>query len=47
MLRGMSEDTTEPPLPHHVQAATRQHLRALDTAALGLVTALYGLPGGR
>jgi hypothetical protein len=31
----------EPPVPHDVQAATRQHLHALDAAAPGLVTALY------
>jgi len=32
---------TEPPVPHDVQAATRQHLHALDAVAPGLVTALY------
>jgi len=32
---------TEPPLPQDVQAATRQHLHALDAAAPGLATALY------
>jgi hypothetical protein len=31
----------EPPLPDDVQAVTRQHLDALDTAAPGLATALY------
>jgi hypothetical protein len=32
---------TEPPVPHDVQAATCQHLHALDAAAPGLITALY------
>jgi hypothetical protein len=38
---GHCDGMTEPPLPHDVQAATRQHLHALDTAAPGLVAALY------
>jgi Nucleotidyltransferase domain len=32
---------TAPPVPDDVQAATRQHLHALDAAASGLVAALY------